>query len=102
MLQQLLTKEQIDQFDENGFLEIKAILTQTEVEYYRNLYEDFLAGKVDVAGYRSDLGGHASDAKIETKAELITQIMVPSLIVPSLHNEPLHKKSPFNCAATSG
>jgi ectoine hydroxylase-related dioxygenase (phytanoyl-CoA dioxygenase family) len=89
----LVTKKQIDQFEENGFLEIKNLLTPAEVAYYRNLYEDFLTGKVAIAGYRSDLGGHASNAAVETKVELITQIMVPSRIVPSLLNEQLHKKS---------
>lgn len=87
-----ITPAQRQFFDEQGYLVISQLLTPEEVTFYRNLYEDFLQNKVDASRYRSDLGGHADD-KPATAVERITQIMVPSRILPELLEKPLHRQT---------
>lgn len=87
-----LTPEQIEFFNINGYLVIKDVLTADEVLMYRNLYDDFLSNKIDANRYRSDLGGHVEGAD-QLAAERITQIMVPSRILPDLLHQPLHQKT---------
>lgn len=93
MNRELISQEQIASFDKNGFLHVENILTTDEVDYYRQLYEDFLSNKINSYQFRSDLGGHAANSNKKTVGELITQIMVPGRTVPELLNKPLHEKS---------
>lgn len=87
-----LTQEQIQFFNVNGYLVIKDVLTPDEVVTYRQLYDDFLSNKIDANRFRSDLGGHVELGDKPAK-ERITQIMVPSRILPSLINGPLHQRT---------
>lgn len=93
MKRELISPKEVASFEENGFLMVENLLTQEEVEFYRQLYEDFLSNKIDSSQFRSDLGGHAADGDKKKVGELITQIMVPGRIVPELLTKPLHKKS---------
>ncbi|MEO8110245.1 MAG: phytanoyl-CoA dioxygenase family protein [Ginsengibacter sp.] len=79
-------------FEEKGYLVIDNILTQDEIEYYRNIYEKFLTNEIDSTKYRSDLGGHVED-EIKTGKERITQIMLVSRLLPEILERPLHKKA---------
>ena len=88
----MITPEQRQFFEENGYLKISNLLTSEEVTYYQNLYEDFLSNRIDASRYRSDLGGHIDD-NISSVTERITQIMVPSRIVPDLLGKSLHIKT---------
>jgi phytanoyl-CoA hydroxylase len=86
-----LSPAEVDFFQQHGYLTIKNLLTADELEYYRQLYDDFLNGKLDTEGLRSDLSGETSgDAKIPEK---ITQIMRPSLIVEELVEKALHQRA---------
>ena len=85
----MITPTQIEFFQNNGYLIVKDLLNYDEVIYYREIYEDFLSGKIVTAGHRSDLSG--SDKKGST--ELITQIMRPSVLFQELLNAVLHKKA---------
>lgn len=87
-----ITKEQIDFFEREGYLIIDNLLSTEEVNYYRDLYEDFLENRIDASKYRSDLGGHVGN-NVPEKKERITQIMVPGRILPDLLNRPLHQKA---------
>lgn len=80
-------------FETNGYVVVRNLLTAEEVDRYRQLYEDFLSNKINAAGYRSDLGSHVGNDAPPVKAERITQIMVPSRILPELLNESLHRNS---------
>jgi len=84
----MLEKQQIKFFEENGYLVFENLLSEKEVVYYRDLYEKFLSGEIDVGGNRSDLSGIDSGGL----AEKITQIMRPSKIVKSLTRTILYKK----------
>ncbi len=84
----LLTKQQITFFEEEGYLVIDNLLNESEVTYYSNLYDSFLDNRIDASKYRSDLSGSDDAAK-----ENITQIMVPSKIVPEMLEKVLHIKS---------
>ncbi|NKI27859.1 phytanoyl-CoA dioxygenase family protein [Arenibacter sp. 6A1] len=84
----LLSKQQKTFFEEEGFLVIDNLLNEAEVIYYKSLYDSFLDNKIDASRYRSDLSG--SD---ETTGENITQIMVPSKLVPELLKKALHIKT---------
>ena len=88
-----ITKEQVRFFHENGYLIIDDLLSQDEITYYQNIYEDFLHNKIDVSRYRSDLGGYAADEDVLSDTERITQIMVPGKTLPALLKKPLHTKT---------
>lgn len=75
-------------FKEEGFLVIEPFLTKGEVQFYSEIYNDFLNNKFDTSELRSDLSG-ANDKSME----LITQIMLPSKVQPNLLNHPMHKKA---------
>jgi len=79
-------------FEERGYLVVSKILLENEVTHYQNLYEDFLNNRIDASRFRSDLGGHLDKPEIET-TERITQIMVPSRLLPDLIDQPLHQKT---------
>jgi phytanoyl-CoA hydroxylase len=74
---------QIETFSQNGFVFLTQIVEKNELEYLRDIYNDFLNNKYNLSGHRSDLSGAELDPK---KVEKITQIMRPSLIVPELQN----------------
>jgi|TARA_B110000285_G_scaffold216627_1_gene264102 phytanoyl-CoA hydroxylase len=75
-------------FTEKGFLVIEPFLKQEEVQYYSNIYNDFLNNKFDVLELRSDLSGANNQSM-----EFITQIMLPSKVYPNLLAQPMHKKA---------
>ncbi|MFH6603125.1 phytanoyl-CoA dioxygenase family protein [Maribacter algicola] len=85
-MQQLNAKQKTF-FDEEGYLVVENLLTVEETAYYSNLYASFLDNRIDASRYRSDLSGG------DNKEEKITQIMVPSKLVPDLVHKPLHQKT---------
>ena len=84
----LLSTQQKTFFEDEGYLVIENLLNEAEVTYYSNLYNSFLDNRIDASNYRSDLSG--SD---DTTKENITQIMVPSKLVPELLEKVLHIKT---------
>jgi phytanoyl-CoA hydroxylase len=88
-----LSGRQIDFFHQNGYLKIENLLSAEEIEFYQNLYEDFLSNKIDALNFRGDLAGSQEESVDHKVFERITQIMVPSRIVPDLLHQPLHQKS---------
>jgi ectoine hydroxylase-related dioxygenase (phytanoyl-CoA dioxygenase family) len=93
MTSNVLSKAQIDFFNQQGYLLIENLLTQQEVEEYRNVYEDFLSNKIDSGNYRADLAGLPDGSFKKPESERITQIMVPSRLFPVLLYKPLHERS---------
>jgi phytanoyl-CoA hydroxylase len=89
----VFSKPQIDFFNENGYLLVENLLSEKEVEEYRNIYEDFLSNKIDTGSYRADLAGQTDDTDIKPKVERITQIMIPGRLMPNLLLRPLHQKT---------
>jgi phytanoyl-CoA hydroxylase len=89
----LLTKSQVDFFNKQGYLLVENLLTNQEVEEYRKVYEDFLSNKIESARYRGDLAGQPDEPDKGQKVEKITQIMIPSRLLPSLLDKTLHKRS---------
>jgi len=87
-----ITKEQSHFFKKEGYLLIKNLLTPEDVCIYQEQYEAFLDNRIDARAYRSDLGSHA-ETKDEMKGEKITQIMVPSKLLPALLTESLHRST---------
>ena len=83
-----MTQQEKLLFKEEGFLVIEPFLSQKEVQYYSEIYNDFLNNKFDNSELRSDLSG-ANDQSIE----FITQIMLPSKVYPILLNQPMHEKA---------
>ncbi len=82
-----LSKAQKSFFNEEGYLVIENLLSRKEIMYYSALYTSFLNNDIDASRYRSDLSGSNGTQ------EKITQIMVPSTMVPELLTKPFHKKS---------
>jgi len=89
----LLTKSQVDFFNKQGYLLVENLLSNHEVEEYRKVYEDFLSNKIESARYRGDLAGQPDEPDKGQKVEKITQIMIPSRLLPSLLDKTLHQKS---------
>lgn len=89
----LLSKSQVDFFNEQGYLLVENLLTHSEVEEYRAIYQDFLSNKIDSGSYRADLAGAADDSGVKSVIERITQIMVPSRLWPELLDKTLHQRS---------
>ena len=85
-----LTNEQIDFFNSEGYLVIDGLLSNDEIQYYGDVYDAILDGKLgDTTGLRSDLSGSTDSAN----GERITQIMVPSRIHPEFWKHPLHQRA---------
>ncbi|MEZ4987121.1 MAG: hypothetical protein R2795_19125 [Saprospiraceae bacterium] len=53
----MLTAQQIQFFADEGYLMVANLITPEEVEYFRQVYEDFLSGKIETGSHRSDLSG---------------------------------------------
>lgn len=83
----MLNINQIAFFQQQGYLAVEDLLSPPEVEYFRQVYDDFLTGKIATGHHRSDLSGKGNGQ------ELITQIMHPSLLLPSLENSALHTRA---------
>ena len=83
-----LTEEQKTFFKSEGYLIVENLLTNDEIAYYSDLYNSFLDNSIDASRYRSDLSGTENAAK-----EKITQIMVPSKLVPELLEKELHTRT---------
>lgn len=84
----MITTTQIEYFQNNGYLIVDDLLKPSEIIYYRQVYEDFLSGKIDTKAHRSDLSGAKKGEK-----ERITQIMRPSVLFQDLLNGVLHQKA---------
>ena len=72
-------------FEENGYLKLINILDTKQVAFYDKVYSDFINNKYNVGNLRYDLSGEQNNNK-----ELITQIMLPSKILPSLNQKSMH------------
>lgn len=83
----IISEAQKSFFDEEGYLVVADLIPKEAVQYYSKLYDSFLNNSIDSSKYRSDLSGSGS------KKEKITQIMVPSKLVPELFQKPVHQKS---------
>ena len=97
---EILTDNQTQSFREQGYLLIPGLIDVDTVKDYQIIYEDFLSGRVDTQGFRSDLSGEAdstNDAAALQAQERITQIMVPSRLQPSLLQKAIHQR----CLAVS-
>ncbi len=77
-------------FATDGFAPLGALLSATEVEAYRTIYDRFLSGEIDAGAKRSDLGAGAP--RRDGVTENITQIMWPSALYPELLDLPLHAR----------
>lgn len=69
-------------FNKNGYIKIASLLSLSEVEDLRIIYDGLLQDKINTAHLRSDLAG--ADVKADQKVERITQIMRPSSVNPDL------------------
>lgn len=85
-----LQPEQIEFFNRNGYLIVDQIISADEVTQYRDIYDNFLNGKIDAGKNRSDLGVGLGESK---KVENITQIMWPSDFVPEVLQKGYHQRA---------
>lgn len=83
----MVSEEQKSFFEQEGYLVVENLISKSEVDYYSTLYNSFLDNSIDASRYRSDLSGS------DEKKEKITQIMVPSKLVPELLRKSIHQKS---------
>ncbi|MEL7146835.1 MAG: phytanoyl-CoA dioxygenase family protein, partial [Bacteroidota bacterium] len=84
-----ITTTQIEFFRKEGYLIVEDILKPKEINFYRQVYEDFLDGTIDAQGQRSDLSGQT----LGGKPEKIVQIMRPSLLYRPLVDSILHQRT---------
>ncbi|GAA5225306.1 phytanoyl-CoA dioxygenase family protein [Membranihabitans marinus] len=81
----------IHQFREKGFVKIDSLLTKTEVDELRQIYDALLADKLATQNLRSDLAG--DNATNDSGVERITQIMRPSSVNQELHQHLVYQKT---------
>ena len=93
MTSDLLSNSQVDFFNRQGYLLVENLLSLSDVEEYRDVYEEFLANQHNAGRYRADLAGQSDDSAKSTRVELITQIMIPSRLFPALLEKNLHRRS---------
>ncbi len=86
----ILRPEQLTFYQTHGYLQVDKLIEQEQVLYYRQVYEDFLNEKIELDGHRSDLSGATNTSE---KKERITQIMRPSVLMPTLANQLFHQKA---------
>lgn len=85
----MITAKQRETFKTEGYLIVDNLLSLDEVNYFRRLYEDFLEGKIDTSGHRSDLSGETN----EGEPEKTVQIMRPSLLFRPLQVSVIHERT---------
>ena len=78
-------------FLKEGYIKIESLISLTEVEALRTIYDELLQDKVRTAHLRSDLAG--VEEGTNKKIERITQIMRPSSLVPELLTTSTYKKA---------
>ncbi len=78
-----------EEFEKRGFVSIDGLIPNDELPKLQLIYDDFLSGKFDLTGLRGDLSGDDSKHK---KVEKITQIMRPSLVMPSLQQTETYRR----------
>ena len=69
MSSNILSEMQVDFFNKQGYLLVENLLTQNEIDEYRNIYEDFLSNKIESADYRGDLAGQLEETGNKIKVE---------------------------------
>jgi len=84
----MISEAQIVFFKTEGYLVLENLINKDEVEYYDQIYLSFLNNTIDASMYRSDLSGNT-----DASQEKITQIMVPSKVLPELLKKPVHIKT---------
>ena len=84
----MISKQQIDFFKAEGYLVVGNLISKTETAYYESVYTLFLDNTIDASKYRSDLSGNE-----DSSMEKITQIMVPSKVLPELLEKPIHLRT---------
>ncbi len=77
-------------FLDNGFVKLDSLVSLSEVEKIRKLYDGLLYDKKRTKGLRSDLGGVENT---RNSTEKITQIMLPSSIEPKLLENIAYKRA---------
>ncbi len=85
----MVNADQIKFFNTYGYLTVTDLLSSEEIDYYRQVYENFLDGTIDSGSHRSDLSGLTEKGA----EEKITQIMRPSLLHQPLQNSVLHQRA---------
>lgn len=89
----IITAQQIEAFNHDGYLVVHDLLTPGEINYYREIYQQFLDDKISTGKFRSDLGGFSDGTRSAATRERITQIMLPGRLLPSLLNEVLYVRT---------
>ncbi|MFF4413321.1 phytanoyl-CoA dioxygenase family protein [Streptosporangium sp. NPDC001559] len=78
-------------FQRDGFVTTGPLLSASEIETYREIYDRFLRGEIESGDKRSDLGSHVP--RRDGAQENITQIMWPSALHAPLLEMPLHARA---------
>ncbi len=84
----VLSKSDIEFFQENGYLAVRDLIDRETVLAYQKIYDEFVSGAIDVGSNRRDLKGKDGNSKSES----ITQIMVPSRHYPALQDSDYYQK----------
>lgn len=75
-------------YETHGFVRIDQLLGPQDIAELRQLYEDFLEGRIETGHHRSDLSG-LSDGDATTQQRIV-QIMRPSVLYPALAEMPVY------------
>lgn len=79
------------ELERDGYIQRDGLLTAAEVGWYRDIYDQFLSGKINAGQLRADLGGGVDKKK--PGVENITEIMWPSELVPALRESAAYQRA---------
>jgi len=74
--------EKVEYFQQNGFVTLDNVVSDTELERYLTITKDMIGGKIDTKDKRGDLGGHTERKKadIENTIQIVHPYMLTSLL----------------------
>ena len=87
----ILSKENFNDYNKNGFLIISNFIDEKTVDNYIKQLDLLVNGSISTGKQRNDLGAH--NTKQDKDFENITQIMLPSDFLPSLNESEFFSKS---------
>ena len=78
-------------YADNGFLVVENVVSNAEIEEYRDVVDQLVEGRIDCSDLRGDLGGHRE--RVRPAIENITHIMLPSEAAPGLAESAFFQRS---------
>ena len=91
----LVQEDEKKQFNENGFVVLRDVISSKEVDRYVEILKHMLSGKISTKDKRGDLGGHTK--RVDSIVENTVQIVHPYFLTSLLDECELFRKGEDIC-----